>query len=252
MISFSEKIKKSQAVVGTWSNVASPVMTEIASRSGLDFILLDLEHGAFDLTTLENCIRAAELHGTAALVRVPRFHDSLTCNVLDMGAQGIVFPMIENANDAETAVRATLYPPRGTRGLHPFTRATGHGMKQAGGFKPTVAVIVETIGAYQDLDRILAIPEIDVVYLGGYDMSVAFGVPGNLDHPKMVEFFSTSIPKIKKAKKAPGVFFRSESDLKRYAESGATFFVYGVDSLVYSEAMGAARGFVSNAFPDSR
>jgi 4-hydroxy-2-oxoheptanedioate aldolase len=150
-------------------------------------------------------------------------------------------------------MESTLYPPQGSRGFHPFTRATGQGKKTISNGDALIrTVIVETLKSYHDLDEILKIPELDVVYLGGYDMSVVLGVPGKLDDPKMVEFFRTSIPKIRNAGKAAGVYFRNSEDLARYQEMGANFFVYGVDSAIYIDAMGAAKSLVDRLAPAKR
>jgi 2-keto-3-deoxy-L-rhamnonate aldolase RhmA len=116
--SLQQKLNSGQAVMGTWSIVANAALVEIGAMAGLDFHILDLEHGAYDMTTLEQAIRASEGAGSAPLVRVPDLTPSTFQKVLDLGAHGIVAPQIKGAEDAERVVQYARYAPRGVAIIH--------------------------------------------------------------------------------------------------------------------------------------
>ena len=119
------KLKSDHPVVGTWSIISSPMVVEILALSGFDFLILDMEHGVYDQTALDSCIRACEAAGCAPIVRVPGINPSAVQWALDMGAHGIVVPQVGDAASAEMAVSMTKFAPDGTRGYNPFTRVAG-------------------------------------------------------------------------------------------------------------------------------
>lgn len=231
-------------MVGVWSIVPSPMVSEIAGSSGLDFILLDLEHGIFDLPSLHSCIVASESQGCSPIVRIPRVGDSVIQNVLDMGAHGVLTPQIQNYEQAVHAVKAGRFPPEGIRGYNPFTRAgTYNGARDSNLARrlsnefPLQGILLETQEAYSDLDRILEIPGLDVVYLGAYDMSIALGCRGDFANPRLVDFLETATRKIRAKGIAAGAIYKDASDYARLKKMGTNFFVCGVDSGIFRNAM---------------
>ena len=154
------------------------------ASAGFDFVLLDCEHGGYDFAALEAAIAACELAGASPLVRAPGADAFFIQRALDLGADGIVVPQIGDDTAAARAVSMAHFAPLGTRGYNPFTRAGNFGMtpqpKLAAGF-PFTGVLVESPAAAEALDRIAALPQLDFVYLGVYDYSVALGIPGRVD-----------------------------------------------------------------------
>lgn len=236
------KLMDGQPVLGIWSIIPSPMVAEILSLSGFDFAILDMEHGVFDLGSLEACVRAIEGAGAAPLVRIPGMNPSAAQWALDLGAYGIVVPQVRDAQDAAAVVSMAKYAPMGQRGYNPFTRAADYANpadnrsgKLNNEFSLT-CVIVESESALADLDAICATPNIDVVYMGIYDLAVALGANGDTRHPRIVDIVERSIARIRGAGKAAGMMVRNSSDVARALSLGANFLVYGVDSFLIREA----------------
>ncbi len=244
------KLADGKAVLGMWSIIPSPVVTEILGLSGLDFVILDMEHGIFDQASLDACVRAVEIAGCAPLVRLPGMNASAAQWALDLGSYGIVVPQIRNAEDASAVVKMAKYAPAGTRGYNPFTRAAGYANpadNRSGKLDNKFAlscVIIESGTALDDLDPICETPGIDVVYMGIYDLAVVLGHDGNTRHPEVVRLVEDAIARIRKAGKAAGMMVRNDAELQRALALGANFLVHGVDTfLIHEAAAGAVASF---------
>lgn len=240
------KLAAGEAVMGIWSIVSSSTVVEIMAMAGLDFVILDMEHGIYGVEALERCVRACEAGGAAPLVRVPGMNASAVQWALDQGAHGIVVPQVSGAAQVDAAVRMTKFAPQGTRGYNPFTRAGGYanpssnsGGKLANSFGLS-CVIVENQASLDELDAICALPELDVVYMGVYDLSVALGYNGNTADPRLAHIVADSVRTIRAAGKAAGVMVRSADDIAAALAAGANFLVYGVDTFVIRQAIGGA------------
>ena len=236
------KFSAGQPVLGLWSVIPSATHAEVMGRAGLDFQILDGEHGAFDLTALEHSIRACECGGCSPLVRVPGLNPNAIQSALDLGAHGIVVPQVADLATAQKAVAATRFPPLGNRGYNPFTRAAGYDPRRSDRLDnsfPLSAIIVETLGAYQDLEAIAAIEALDLVYLGIYDMAMALGCEGDVHHPKVDEFVDRSLAILKAAGKPAGLLVHHPSEFQTWVDRGVLFLVYMVDTYVVGEAVSA-------------
>lgn len=229
-----EKISKGQTVIGTWNIIPSPIISEIFSMSKLDFQILDMEHGSFGFETLGSCIKEIDRHEATPLVRVPGIGLHDVQRALDLGAQGIIFPQISSLEDASTAIKTTMYYPEGNRGFNPFTRSGKYGFDQSSNLqnndKILKSIIVENVAAYSQMDEILRIPHLNMVYLGAYDMSVALGVPGKIDSPEVSDFIQKGVKKIRDANKIVGLMCKDNEQAKKFMKMGVQFVVIGVDS----------------------
>lgn len=237
------KLASGQAVLGVWSIIPSPVVVEIFALSGIDFAILDMEHGIFDVGALDSCVRACEAAGAVPLVRIPGLNPSAAQWALDLGAHGIVVPQVGNATDVENVVKMAKYAPMGHRGYNPFTRAANYANppdnrsgKLNNDFSLT-CVIIENESAVADLARICATPGLDVIYMGIYDLSVALGCNGDTKHPHVVEVVELAIRQIRAAGKAAGMMVRSQQDIAKALALGANFLVYSVDTFIIREAV---------------
>ena len=238
-----QKLSAGLPVLGIWSIINSPVTIDIAAHAGLDFQILDMEHGIADFSALDNCIRACESVGCSPLIRVPELRRSTIQSCLDLGAHGIIVPQVNGYDDALEVVQATHFAPIGARGFNPFTRA-GHynpllplsSTKLNNNFSLT-AIIVETKRTVAELDRILTIPELDMFYLGVYDLSFALGCEGNVDHPDIVDLVDTAIKKIKAEGKLVSLMVKNEIEMKKYMDLGVNLIVSGVDTHIYHSAI---------------
>jgi 4-hydroxy-2-oxoheptanedioate aldolase len=217
-------------------------MVEIASAAGLDFVILDLEHGAWDFASLENAIRGAEGAGAAPLVRVADLAPSTFQRVLDLGAHGVVVPQVRSVADAEAAVRAARYAPLGSRGYNPFTRAAEYAAPDTNAqgkldpAYPAVGVIIENAEAFAALPAICAVEGLSFIYLGVYDMSLALGCSGDVRHPKVQAFVSEACQVAVAHGKAVSMMVRSVADITTALGLGARILVWGVDANILYEA----------------
>lgn len=177
------------AAFGTWAQMNSPEFCEIAARSGLDFVIVDMEHGSFGIDSAVNMIRAVEAGGAAALVRVPDHSRTNILKVLDAGAAGVLVPNVGTREQARAVVEAARFAPHGSRGACPCTRGTGHGVYD---WKPflewsernvIVAALIETPDGIRNFEEIVDVPGLDMVAMGPFDLSQAMGYAGDHKHP---------------------------------------------------------------------
>jgi len=203
-----EKLDRRESVTGIWSIIPSPTVSEILASAKLDFIILDMEHGPFDMSIMAECIRASAGTNCSPLVRIPYVEPSIIQRVLDMGAHGIVAPQIRTKADAEHLVSCCRFSPSGIRGYNPYTRAgdflSNHSSPYLAERFPLITVIIENSEAYQNLDDLLGVEGIDAYYLGIYDMSCAFGTRGDLTSSKMNAFVADASARISTAGKVIG------------------------------------------------
>lgn len=192
-------------VIGAFM-VAIPSVAEVQvlARSGIDALILDLEHGTIDLSTLQAMIAATQGTACAPLVRVPAAEPWLVKPVLDAGAMGINFPLIASAAETRRAAAALRYPPRGVRGYAPSFAALRWGVEVAEYWRIADreilnVITIETPEAIAALDEILAVPGIDVVAIASFDLSMSLGRPGEFDHPSMRRLVAEAEAKIRQA-----------------------------------------------------
>ena len=177
--------------LGTYLQTTDPAVVEILALAGFDFVVVDLEHGPLDLKSMRLHALAARAAGLVCLVRVRDNRPSLINQPLDAGAHGVQVPQVEEVQAAEAALRAAKYHPRGQRGSNPYVRATGYGRQDYGSYLPRanreslVVLQIEGTGGLANLEEIVALPDLDVAWLGPYDLAQALGHPGRVDHPEV-------------------------------------------------------------------
>jgi 4-hydroxy-2-oxoheptanedioate aldolase len=240
------KLSLGQAVLGVWSIIPSPVVIELFALGGIDFTILDMEHGIFDVGALDSCIRACEAAGAVPLVRIPGLNPSAAQWALDLGSYGVVVPQVSDASEAQAVVKMAKYAPIGNRGYNPFTRAANYANppdnrsgKLNNDFSLT-CLIIESESALADMERICATPNLDVIYMGIYDLAVALGCEGDTKHPHVVKIVEDAIVQIRAAGKAAGMMVHSQQDIARALSLGANFLVYSVDTSLIREAVSQA------------
>ena len=252
------KLMNDQPVVGTWSIISSPVVVEILALAGFDFLILDMEHGIYDQTALDSCIRACEAAGCAPIVRVPGINPSAAQWALDLGAHGIVVPQVADEASAVMAVKMTKFAPDGTRGYNPFTRfaeyaapsSNKHG-KLRNDFGLS-SIIVESQTALDQLDAILEIDGLDMVYVGIYDLSIALGYEGDTKHPGLNRVLDKTVARIRSAGKSAGMMVRSKEEVSKATKLGARFLVYSVDTMILREAAKGAVDAFAQGIADAQ
>lgn len=204
-------LKSGGLAIGTYVSLAEPSLVEIVGLGGFDAAFIDMEHSTFDLQTVEQMIRAADLVGITSMVRVPDNNPKTILRLLDSGAEGIIIPHIANHHDALEAVKAVRYPPLGERGVAGSTRAARYGAIPLDEHVATsneqivLAVMIEDVEAFEHLEAIAGTEGIDLVAIGPADLSRTLGVLGQMNHPLVrstVESMAARIQAVGKARMA--------------------------------------------------
>jgi len=251
-IPIREKLIQGLPVIGTWNTLAAPLATEVIAQAGFDFQIIDLEHGPFILDKIHQHVSACEA-GTACspLVRIPANESWMALQSLDQGAHGVVVPHISDVQAAQQLVQAVKYYPLGKRGFTPFSKAGGFNNNDTLGYTKrtnelTVSVaIVESREGVNNLDEILEVEGLDIVYFGAYDISQALGYPGDVYHSKVIQVIREGVEKVNRAGKYAGGFVpQSKDKVKWLLDMGIRFITYEVDcSILHRHVSGVKRWF---------
>jgi 4-hydroxy-2-oxoheptanedioate aldolase len=234
------RLTAGETVFGCFYRYPEPSIVEVLGYQGWDFILFDGEHGTLEPRDCENLARAAELHDVTTLVRVTTNQPPVILRYLDTGIQGAQIPMINSKAEAEAAVRAVKYHPRGVRGLA-GVRADDYAQRQP--FKDYVVqanretmVIaqVETGAGVEQIAEIIEVPDIDVIFIGQTDLSHSLGVPGDTENLIMQSALDRIVTAVKQSDKALGVLVSNAQAAQAWRERGAKYIVIGLESLLSS------------------
>lgn len=185
--SLRKALLEKRATYGGWMQIGHPGCAEVMARAGMAWICVDMEHGAIDLAQMTDIFRALDACGCVPVVRVPTNDTIWIRRCIDAGAKGVIVPLVNDAAQAEQAVRAAKYPPRGVRG-YGYCRANAHGADfnaYIAEANEEIAVIlqIEHRDAIANLDSILAVPDVDGLFIGPLDLSGSYGLTGQLSHP---------------------------------------------------------------------
>lgn len=233
-----EKILAKESVIGTFITINSIEMAGVLSRCGYDFLMIDGEHGAMDLETVGRQVDIISRY-TTPILRIPYLDVVHAKKGMDSGAYGLMVPMIKSAEEVEKFIDFTTYPPNGSRGCG-ATRANCFYTKADEYFKFVDENIlrivqIETAEALESIDEILSVGNIDVAFLGPYDMSYALGVPGDVSGEKV----NAAAEKIAQACERHNVcagIMTNKKDMKKHMEMGYRFLLDGLDSILLAEA----------------
>jgi 2-keto-3-deoxy-L-rhamnonate aldolase RhmA len=183
------KLESGERAFGVTFQIPSPELVEIAGYTGYDFAWVDAEHGTMDLGDINTLVRAADASGIDVIVRVPDHNPSFIQRVLDTGATGIMAPHMRTAEDAAAVVSAAKFEPQGTRGACPATRAVGHLTEnwlsdyRRANLDTLVFGLIEDIEGVENVQAIAAVPGLDGLVLGPFDLAMALGLDGDVTHP---------------------------------------------------------------------
>jgi 4-hydroxy-2-oxoheptanedioate aldolase len=228
-----EKMRK-RACIGIFSKTTDSAFVEAAGYGGLDFIILDMEHGPTTWETLHNHVRAAKLTGVSALIRVKGVDAHAIGAALDTGAAGVQIPNINNAEQAEAAVKAARFYPLGSRGVCRFVRAAEYGRLPKQEYfesenKKIVVLQVEGVEGVNNLDAILEVKGFDVLFVGPYDLSQSVGKPGQVNSPEVLSLIKQIANKTKEKQVLLGGFSDTPENLKFLKREGFQYIAYSVD-----------------------
>ena len=230
---FKRALAAKRAQIGLWCSLSSNYAVEAVAGAGFDWLLLDMEHSPNDLTDVLSQLQAAAPYPTSAVVRLPWNDFVATKRMLDIGAQSVLFPYVQNAEEARQAVASTRYPPAGIRGVAGATRATRFGRikdyAKHAHEEICVLVQVETKEALEHLESIADVEGVDGVFIGPADLHASLGYPGEVANPAVLPIIDDAIKRIRARGKAPGILYADEKLARRYLELGALFVAVGAD-----------------------
>jgi 4-hydroxy-2-oxoheptanedioate aldolase len=219
--------------IGLWSQLTSPVAAEILSRSGFDFVVIDTEHAPNELPHVLAQLQAMAGGTASPVVRAAWNDPVLVKRLLDVGAQSLIVPFVQNADEARRAVAATRYPPHGMRGVAVATRASGYG--RVAGYlaraheELCVLVQIETRAALAHIESIAGVDGVDGLFIGPADLSADLGHLGDPGHPDVREAIDGAVRRIRATGKAAGILAPVEADARHYLDVGCLFVAVGSD-----------------------
>ncbi len=230
---FKNRLAEPLTPLGTWLMSASPTCAEAIGWSGLDFVVVDMEHVPIELPDVIEIHRALAATPIGTITRVPWNDPVVVKRLLDAGAQTLMFPMIQTTDDAAAAVRATRYPPAGIRGVAAVHRASRYGamsdyLKRSG---PELMVIVqiETRESWARLDAIASVDGVDAVFIGPADLAASMGRLGDVMHPEVQEAIRATPALCHARGKKAGTVGANADVAKTYAGHGYDFVGIGSD-----------------------
>ena len=240
---FKQAMKDGKQLVGFWMSLGNPYTAELCAGSGYDFLTFDGEHCPIDIPIFLNLLQAVAPYRAPAVVRPPIGETYMIKQLLDLGAQNILIPIVETAEQAKRLVEAVRYPPRGIRGVAGAPRAARYGhisdyLKTADE-QVCLLLQIETRKGFDNFDAILAVEGFDGVFIGPSDTAAALGHLGNPMHPDVQKFIEECIVRIRQAGKAPGSLMVNEPAARRYLELGAQFVSVGTDIGILSQGVNA-------------
>ena len=236
-----QKLQQGEVVLGPFINCAYPPFIEICGHAGFDFAVIDMEHGALNTLVAEDLCRAADCVGLAPIIRISKNDAPQIQRALDIGSAGVQVPQIETQADAADVVRGAKYSPLGSRGLSFYTRAGVYG---ADGTQITdrlnqeslIVVHVEGRRGVENIEEIVSVPHIDVIFLGPYDLSQSLGIPGQVSNPRVIDLMQKCVASIRNAGKAAGTFADNPETAKQWIDAGVQYVGLGVDVGIFLKA----------------
>jgi len=237
-----ENLKNKNSSIGPFSKSSDPAIIECIGLAGFDFVIIDLEHGPNSIETAQNLVRAAIIHNLTPIIRVGENKESIISKALDIGAQGVQVPQINSKEDAQQVVDSAKFSPLGKRGVCRYVRAAGYSSKDKNEYfidsnnETLVIIHIEGEEGLENLDHILKIDGVDIIFIGPYDLSQSMGVSGETNHPKVLNAMKMVVEKATRYNKVVGTFVETPGDLKMWKDLGVLYLSYKVDVGIFYEA----------------
>lgn len=247
MYSLKTKLKNGELVVGTMiSEVHNPNLAYMLAQCGFDYFIIDNEHGTYSSESVTNMIAAARGANISVIVRIPEITRENIMKPLDSGAAGLLVPQVDTAEQAQEIIRHAKYQPDGSRGvglrrahsLYKRVKAVDY-LKQANE-NTFIAVQAETTESIQNLEQIVAVPGIDAVFVGPFDLSVSLGIPGEVTHPKEIEAIDKVVAVCQRNQIISGILMFDLDALKPWLEKGMRLIAYSSDISMLADAAAKA------------
>ena len=238
---FKQAMLAKRRQIGLWVSLAGPYTAEAVATTGFDWLLIDGEHAPNDVRSLLGQLQAVAPYPAHPVVRPVTGDVALIKQLLDVGVQTLLIPMVETAEQAAQMVAATRYPPRGIRGVGSGGARASRwsaikGYATDADAQMCVLVQVESLRGLKNLAEISAVEGVDGVFFGPADLSASMGHLGNADHPDVLRAIDDGIATIKAAGKAPGILVFDRTLGQRYVDAGVVFIAVGVDAMLLTQA----------------
>ncbi|MFA5981645.1 4-hydroxy-2-oxoheptanedioate aldolase [Pseudomonas veronii] len=234
---FKQRLCRGETQIGLWLGLADAYCTELAANAGFDWLLIDGEHAPNDLCGMLGQLQAIAPYASQAIIRPVVGDSALIKQLLDIGAQTLLVPMVESAQQARELVRAMHYPPQGIRGVGSALARASRWNSIAGYLDQADAqmcllVQIENLEGLANLEAIAQVEGVDGVFIGPADLSASMGYRGNPGHPAVQAAIEDAIARVRQAGKAAGILSADQALARRYIELGAAFVAVGVDTTV--------------------
>lgn len=241
---FKQALREGKPQIGLWVGLANAYTTELCAGAGFDWLLIDGEHAPNDLRSILAQLQAVAAYSAHPIVRPPVGDVALIKQLLEVGAQTLLIPMVESAGQAELLVKAMRYPPAGIRGVGSalarssrFNRVPDY-LNQANE-QMCLLVQVENKAGLDQLEAIAAVPGVDGVFIGPADLSASLGYLGQPNHPTAAAAIDDALKRIIATGKAAGILTADEATARRYLTMGARFVAVGVDATLFARTVDA-------------
>ena len=233
------RLKNGDKLIATILSVPSPSVAEVLAETGFDALFIDGEHAPFGTGDIQAVIQAVD-RDLPCIVRVAEPRELEIKKALDVGAAGVIVPMVNSAEQAAQMVSHARYSPEGSRGVG-VARVQGYGMKlgeylESANDKIAVIVQAEHIRAVENIEAIVKVPGIDGVLIGPYDLSASLGKMGKIDDPQVVAAIDRVTSACRNAGMPLGIFQVTAAAVRPYIERGFSFIVVGVDTILLGNA----------------
>jgi 2-keto-3-deoxy-L-rhamnonate aldolase RhmA len=231
---FRAKVLSGAWLAGTFINLGSALTAEIAANAGFDWLMIDQEHGPGGEETLLSQLQAVTGTGVSPVVRIAANEEPRFKRVLDLGASGVMVPHVNSAEEAARAVASVRYPPWGHRGVSRLNRAAGFGTNfdsyYATAHLITATIVqIETLEALKQVEAIAGVDGVDALFVGPLDLSTNMGIPGQFEHPRMLEARRSVAKAARNHGKAAGLLLGAPSQIAAAREDGFSLVALGSD-----------------------
>ena len=248
---FKTRLKQTKCQLGIWNTVGGNTVPELLGGAGFDWVLIDCEHAAIEAVEVLPALQSIGQNPDCPAVVRPVSNDpALFKRLLDMGAQTLLVPYVQTAQEAEQAVTAMRYAPNGIRGAAGMTRATRYGQVQdyitRAADELCLVVQIESALGIENLEAIAQTDGVDAVFIGPYDLSTSLGYAGDLSHPEVQAAINDVISRLKAIGVPWGIMSLVPEAAKGYIAEGASFVAVGVDLVLLADAVKTLHGTFSD------
>jgi len=230
------KLDSGVQTIGTWNIINSPVVADVISSCNLDFLIVDGEHGSFSYETAQNIVFACESNNVSPIMRIGEISENNILKALDIGVHGIQIPCISSCDELDEVINFSKYPPEGKRGFSPFTKSGLYDQSNASKMtslanKNTLLIAgIENMEGIEILPKLIEYKDLDVVFVGLYDLSKSMGIPGQIDNNKILSILDDIILETHNAGKKIGTIATSPDFLKVLKNKNIDYITYSVDT----------------------